>query len=218
MEPRWIERLRDLGACTKAIEWAKGYSSLQAAWDACERGDRMLWLWGRMSGEDSQALVLAVCKCVRLALKYVPKSESRLLKVLQTIEKWARGKATLEEVQIAATYTNAAAYTTYTDAAYAAYAAHVNSVAYANVAVKATANAVAYANANATVKATAYANAATYAAYTAAYAAIANATAYTDDADAVDAAYAAAKAKALKRCAKIVRKVMPKPPRLGKCA
>lgn len=36
--------LKHIGACSEAIEWAKPYDTLQAAWDACDRSDWMLWL------------------------------------------------------------------------------------------------------------------------------------------------------------------------------
>ena len=42
----YIDRIADLGACAPAMAWLRSeqYPSLQAAWDACPRGDWMLWL------------------------------------------------------------------------------------------------------------------------------------------------------------------------------
>ena len=36
--------LRSLKACGDARKWAEPYDTLQAAWDACPRGDWMIWL------------------------------------------------------------------------------------------------------------------------------------------------------------------------------
>ena len=36
--------LRSLKACPEARVWAASYDTLQAAWDACPRGDWMIWL------------------------------------------------------------------------------------------------------------------------------------------------------------------------------
>lgn len=40
-------KLKKLGACAEAIAFAKGFETPQEAWDACERGDWMLWIIGR---------------------------------------------------------------------------------------------------------------------------------------------------------------------------
>ena len=42
----YIERIEALGACAPAMAWLRSgqYPSLQVAWDACPRGDWMLWL------------------------------------------------------------------------------------------------------------------------------------------------------------------------------
>ena len=116
-----IERLRKLGACSEAIRFAKQYDTQQAAWEACERGDWLLWYAGAVSGgprsQSRKTLVLAACACARLALQYVVNGETRPLVAIETAEAWAKGEGgvTLADVRNAA---NAAAY-----AAYAAYAA-----------------------------------------------------------------------------------------------
>ena len=46
MSKHWTDKLVELHACREAVEWAKGYPSLRAAWKACKRGDWMLWLIG----------------------------------------------------------------------------------------------------------------------------------------------------------------------------
>ena len=46
-----IRKLKKLGVCGEAIEYAKTQKSRQAAWDNCERGDWMLWLVGKKVGK-----------------------------------------------------------------------------------------------------------------------------------------------------------------------
>jgi len=129
MENNWISPIRRMGACRDALVWLEDYDSLAVTWEKCERGDWMLWLLGKLSGEpesDSRKkLVLASCQCARLALPYVKLGDERPLKAIETTEAWARGegKVTLADVRNAAD----AAY------AYAAAAAYANAAAaYAN--------------------------------------------------------------------------------------
>ena len=118
----WQDNLTRLRACDEAVEWAQNYKTFPAAWEACKRGDWMLWLAAR-SGVDRKALVLAACACARPALKYVPKGEKRPRIAIETAERWARGDATIEDLSL--TSAASAAYA----AAYAAYRAYAASAA-----------------------------------------------------------------------------------------
>ena len=42
----YIERIADMEACAPAMAWLRSeqYPTLQAAWDACPRGDWLLWV------------------------------------------------------------------------------------------------------------------------------------------------------------------------------
>ena len=195
---KFYKKLEKLGACPGAVEWSKQFTSLQKAWDKCERGHWMLWLLGMKCNNINQRkmLVFTACQCARLSLKYVKKGEKRPLKAIQTAEKWAKDDSSvmLEDVQ-----SDAAAYAAaYADAA-AAYAAGAAAYAAGYAAAYAVAAADAAAAADADAAADAAAAAAADAAAAAAYAA--------------DAA-AAARSKTLKKCADIIRKYYPKPPRL----
>ena len=112
-----------LNACHDAQQWANTYPDLQTAWSACERGNWMLWLCGRLAGPQESAsrkkLVLAACACARLSLQYVVKGETRPLKAIETAEAWANGAdgVSLDMVRAAA----AAAYAASSAAAAAAY-------------------------------------------------------------------------------------------------
>ena len=123
------EKLEKMGACSEAVEWEKQFKTLQQGWDACERGDWLLWYAGKMCGPpDSKSrkkLVLCACKCARLSLKYVSNDEKRPLIAIQTAEKWAKGvgSVSIEDVRTAGTAAYAAAAAAYAAYAYAADAA-----------------------------------------------------------------------------------------------
>jgi hypothetical protein len=187
-------KLKSVHACGEALEWLKkqNYPTLNDAWQVCERGDWMLWLAGKMSGEPMsdtrKPLVLAVCECVRLALPYVKPGETAPLAAIELAEKWARGDNSVTREMLR-------------DAAYAAYAAYAVYVAYA-----------AYDAANAANAA--YVAYVAYVAY-AVYAAYVVYAAYDDTNDTNDANDAAnAKKETLKKCADIVRKYYPIAPEL----
>ena len=95
-EQHWTERLRELSACPAAVTWAAAYPTIQAAWDACERGDYMLWLCGKYAGKPwsdaRRPLVLCACECARLALARVQAGEDRPRLAIECAESWARGE------------------------------------------------------------------------------------------------------------------------------
>ena len=119
-----IELLNDKHACVEARDWVNGQSA-QEAWEKCERPDWLFWFCGTV-GVQRKQLVLAACGCVRLALKFVEEGEDRPRLCIEMTERWARGKATIEEVQQATqaanAYANSVAYT-YAATSYAAIAA-----------------------------------------------------------------------------------------------
>ncbi len=181
----WPDQLRALGVCREALVWAQSFATFAEAWQACERGDWLLWYVGKTT-KDRKRLVLTACQCARLALPFVPAGEERPFHAIDTTERWARGEGvSLTEVQTAA------------DAAYAA-AADATDAAYYAPAYYAPAYAAYYA-AYAAAAAADAADAAYYAPADAAYAA----------ATAADAAYAAYAAATLKQCAGIVRVAYP---------
>ena len=216
----YISYLKELNACSEAIEWSKQFKTSQEAWNNCERGDWMLWLLDKQAGKpeskNRKKLVLAACRCARLSLKHIPKNEKRPLKAIQAAEKWAKGVSgvSLQDVKDAAAYAaDAAAYTAYAvgGAHAAAYAADVAAyaAAYAADAAAYAADAAAY-----TAYAVGGARAAACAAYAAAYAADAAAytvgvAGYTAHAAAFAVGDADARVKTLKKCAGVVYKYYP---------
>ena len=122
--------LQSIGACREAVDYVRTgkFRTLSAAWEVCPRGDWLLWYAGKMSGppesEGRKKLVLAACECARLALPHA-KSPAALA-CIEAAEKWARGEATIEQVQAArraVSYADAAAAAAAADAAAAAAAA-----------------------------------------------------------------------------------------------
>lgn len=95
----WTRDLARVGACSAAIDWAGAFVSLDEAWAKCDRGDWMLWLWCKLHKENEiERMTLAVCKCARLALQYIPKEKTRPLRFIEAAEKWARGETPLDEL------------------------------------------------------------------------------------------------------------------------
>jgi len=217
-----IAYLKKLNACGGAVEWAAEFTTLQKAWDVCERGDWMLWLVGKQSGKPESTsrkkLVLTACKCVKPVLKHIPKNEKRPLKAIQIAEKWAKGddSISLQNIRHAvvaassAAYAAAAAYAAYAAAA-AAYAASSAAAAAYAASSSAAASAAAYAAAAAAAASSSSA-ASSAAASAAAYAAASSSSYAASAAAAAAAVYADADArtKTLKQCADIVRKDYPK--------
>jgi len=101
--------LTRLNACTEAVVWAETQPDLATAWNACERGDWMLWLAGRVAVKRED-VVLAACACARSALVHVPAGEDCPRVAIETAERWARGEATLHEVRAAAGAAEASAW------------------------------------------------------------------------------------------------------------
>ena len=129
--------LTKLNACEDAVEWASQHKTLQAAWDACPRGDWMLWLAGTMSGAVGsparRKLVLATTECARLSLKYVRECDRAVvLKCYETAEAYGRGEdgVALGDVSSAAL----AVHTAYVSVSAPAYASSGAAAAYAAMA------------------------------------------------------------------------------------
>lgn len=79
----------------------------QSAWNACQRGDKMLRYVAKMDA-DRRVLVLAACECAKLTLDRV-EGEDRPRLAIETVEAWARGEASSAAVRKAADGARAAA-------------------------------------------------------------------------------------------------------------
>lgn len=98
-----LDWLKAIGACQEAIEWV-GDRPIQEAWDACGRGDWMLWLIRRMADKPGwpslQAVVGLCCDCADLGGEYWIGDAPRL--AIEASRAWCRGEASIEDVTAAA--------------------------------------------------------------------------------------------------------------------
>lgn len=127
--------------CKESIEFRKNYSCFKSAWNNCPRGDWMLWIAKKLD-VDLLKLTTAKALCAN-TVRHLMKDD-RSIKAIDVALMFGQGKATIEELEIAAD--DAAATDDATYAADAAYAAADTAYA-ANAAA-----AAAYANDNANAK------------------------------------------------------------------
>lgn len=97
-----IETLRSLRACDAGIADVSTLHALSPAdaWAQCQHAQHMLWLLGEV-GADRRVIVSIACDIAETALVHVPAGEDRPRIAIETARRWARGEATLEEVQTA---------------------------------------------------------------------------------------------------------------------
>ena len=141
-----IKKLKLLGACSDGIAFAEKYETWQEVWDNISRGDWSLWFLGKNAGKigspERLKLVGIAAECAELVLPIYEKrysDDKRVRKCIETLKRYAIGKATLEEVKAARK--NAA----YADDAYAYAAADAAYAAADAAAAAAAADAAAYA-------------------------------------------------------------------------
>ena len=108
MKRHWTEKLVALDACSEAVVWARGYRSLTAAWNACERGDWMIWLLTRDLSDDpttpERRKLAGLCaKFSRRALKHAGEYRAQIEPTIKLVERWARNdpRVTLEMLNTA---------------------------------------------------------------------------------------------------------------------
>lgn len=148
-----LQIAQGLHACQDAIAWLedKRHLTAEQLYSQCPRGDWLLWFFARI-GVDRQLLALAACDCADLAKHLL--SDNAPKNTTDIVRAYYQGKATLEDVKIAA---NAAgnAYAADAVASVAAFAAYAAYTA-ANAAIYATAANAAANAAGAAVNAIAY--------------------------------------------------------------
>ena len=62
------KKLRALGACSEALEFADKYPSLQKAWDACLRSSWLIWL---LTDGNHCNLAITESRCINCKLSNV---------------------------------------------------------------------------------------------------------------------------------------------------
>jgi hypothetical protein len=98
MLTRHIDILRRIGTCREGIDWASDQPDPRTAWEACPRGDWMLWLAVEL-GAERRDVVAAVCLCARPALRHVRTGEDRPRRAVEAAEGWLRGEVWFEDVR-----------------------------------------------------------------------------------------------------------------------
>jgi len=94
-------------ACPEGREFAAGYSTLHAAWDACDRVPWLVWARWHSVPADREQLRLFACWCVReTPLVHGRKvwnllTDPRSRNAVEVAERFAVGAATREELAVA---------------------------------------------------------------------------------------------------------------------
>jgi hypothetical protein len=126
-----IEKLKELRACREAIKLCEDndIQTLQEAWDKCERGDWMLWLYARLYPDNKRELILANGHCAN-TIRHLLKDETSI-KAIDTAIRYGEGNATDEELKDSAAYSVAYFATTAAHSVSAAHFATYATYAYA---------------------------------------------------------------------------------------
>lgn len=105
------EMLGRFCACGEALPWVRSVAHLspREQWEACTRGDWLLWLAAK-AGVDRRLVVRTACACARAALRYVPAGEERPRQAIEATDAWSRGEVGIEGVRAAASAAYADAY------------------------------------------------------------------------------------------------------------
>lgn len=139
--------------CVEASQWYDSQKSTREAWEACPRGDWLLWIASKL-GVNKKTLTLAKGRCAETVLHLMLDKRSK--EAVRVAIAYGQGKATEDELKTAIAFATAAAGAV--DGVNAAFSVHISAVSAAASAAAAYVNTVAIDAA------------ATYAAYAAAYA------------------------------------------------
>ncbi len=105
------DRLRAMGACSEAIDWVedRGYTTIVEVWEACPRGDWMIWLLTQEDAPevDDRTLRIFACRCVRQTpiagdrTVWDLLTDERSRRAVEVAERYAVGDASDEELRTA---------------------------------------------------------------------------------------------------------------------
>jgi len=110
-----VKWCRKHGACEEAVRWIAQYDTLEEAWENCDRADWMLWALKAIDYKNDKQLRLYACKCARDVWDKMTDERSR--NAVRVAERYARGKATDEELSAACSAAYSAAWSEAYDAA-----------------------------------------------------------------------------------------------------
>lgn len=111
MNPKeFSKRLKELNACEEAIDYLETNNyNLQEAWDKCERGDWMLWLYARLHPKNRKEVILVKGHCAN-TIRHLMKDE-RSVKAVDAAIAFGEGKITEDELNNVAISDSASAET-----------------------------------------------------------------------------------------------------------
>ena len=82
-------------ACHDGRAWLEQQTSLDSAWETCQMSKWMLWALGRThAGKYEKELRLFACWCARQCKQ----TDERCVAAIEVAERYAHGKATLDEL------------------------------------------------------------------------------------------------------------------------
>ena len=89
-----------IGACREALRWVnnRGITTLQEAWEQCQRADWLVWLAARV-GVPETTLVLLLTLLARPVVPQILPGHKRLLECLALAEAWARGEVPSDKLR-----------------------------------------------------------------------------------------------------------------------
>lgn len=103
--------------CIEAVQFRSQFNTFKEAWDACHRGDWMLWIAKKVE-VDTRMLILAKGRCVE-TVKHLMKDEGSK-KAVEVAIAFGEGEASEQELQTACDAAATAYAAAYADAYYAA--------------------------------------------------------------------------------------------------
>ena len=95
-KPWWEELIRTY-ACHPSIVYVKQFATFPELWNACPRGDWLLWLAARIV-PDRKQLVKCACACARLVLPIMG-DDPEIVNVINAGEGFARDEATIDNIR-----------------------------------------------------------------------------------------------------------------------
>jgi len=109
MKKEHFDWLKSKFACGESMDWIEenNIQSLEEAWNACERGDWLLWLAQEL-GIEKRKLVLCGALCAHTVIQSMKDPRSR--NAVRMAFLWSRGKATDAQLVAAGDDAREAAY------------------------------------------------------------------------------------------------------------
>src|SRR5690348_9539832 len=105
------KRFLYLNPCLSSRQWIRDnkHQSVQWFWDNCPDADWMNWLLiktkiGEIDSPERKKLILCYCEIARFAMDDVKYYRDKARLLIDMVEKYCKGKATLKDVGEAASY------------------------------------------------------------------------------------------------------------------